>query len=576
MACQGDEEYLVNCSHRAWGSNNCGHSEDVIMSCSSKPSLDENNFAHTYIGLFIDETESDGTEGQVRLTGGMSEHNGTVGFVEIYHNGRWGSVCDDMFDSNAAQVVCRQLGHGYSALAVVLSSSSSSGLLTRQGIASRIWLDSVSCTGREVELSECGHDSWGVNDCSRSEDVAVSCVGNLANSLSRASTVELNRFFTVVERGDYVAVRNMLQNSSISPNVRGTECCANVDGATGYEGSTALICSSCSGDQRTGLILIANGADLEARDSETGGTALIWAARHGNLGLVNLLIKSGADVNAKTLSYNDSALMWAAYKGHLNIVRILVANGASLTDKQNGGQTAEMIARREDRSDVVEYLSLLSGNEDVEIESMTPDQKNEQLFLDIINNNGTGVKNIIASGGADVNARYSICCTYRNATALICASCQGSYEAVISLVQKGANLEDTDRDGGTALIWAARAGFNNIVRYLLKKGAMINTATNHLDTALTFAAYSGNYDVVRELVHHGADICQRQSGGNTPAELARNKHYISISDLLNEKDNCTSSTTRGTGSTTTQSTDVTATGFGYWLVTHSSYEYYYY
>lgn len=32
------------------------------------------------------------------------------GRVELYHGGRWGSVCGHSFDSKAAEVMCRMLG----------------------------------------------------------------------------------------------------------------------------------------------------------------------------------------------------------------------------------------------------------------------------------------------------------------------------------------------------------------------------------------------------------------------------------------------------------------------------------
>lgn len=54
-------------------------------------------------------SEACNEDGAVRLAGSLGV-NRTEGRLEICASGFWGTVCNDGFDTNAAKVVCRQLG----------------------------------------------------------------------------------------------------------------------------------------------------------------------------------------------------------------------------------------------------------------------------------------------------------------------------------------------------------------------------------------------------------------------------------------------------------------------------------
>ena len=38
-----------------------------------------------------------------------------------------------------------------------------------------IWLDNVSCTGRETNISECRHPGFGIQNCAHNKDAGVQC-----------------------------------------------------------------------------------------------------------------------------------------------------------------------------------------------------------------------------------------------------------------------------------------------------------------------------------------------------------------------------------------------------------------
>ncbi|XP_074536436.1 HHIP-like protein 1 [Halichoeres trimaculatus] len=105
--------------------------------------------------------------GSVRLvsTDGITDR----GRVEIFIHGEWGTVCDDLFNSKAGTVVCRQLGFK-TVLAVMKRAA-----LGEADRSVRILLDDVECEGEEGSLLECKRSKVGKHNCSHGEDVGVIC-----------------------------------------------------------------------------------------------------------------------------------------------------------------------------------------------------------------------------------------------------------------------------------------------------------------------------------------------------------------------------------------------------------------
>ena len=101
----------------------------------------------------------------VRLVNGKTKFDGRV---EVSYNGTWGRVCNDSWNREDAQVVCRMLGFPSGAAIAARTGDFGKG-------SGNIWLSRVHCTGNETSLESCRHSEWGNSSCELGEDAAVFC-----------------------------------------------------------------------------------------------------------------------------------------------------------------------------------------------------------------------------------------------------------------------------------------------------------------------------------------------------------------------------------------------------------------
>ena len=82
------------------------------------------------------------------------------------HNNEWGTVCDNSWSANDGIVACHQLALSY--VSVVTNAYYGQG-------EGQIWLERLSCTGSERQLTDCNHNGFGVHGCGHHEDAGVVC-----------------------------------------------------------------------------------------------------------------------------------------------------------------------------------------------------------------------------------------------------------------------------------------------------------------------------------------------------------------------------------------------------------------
>ena len=128
--------------------------------------------------LKSNEYPPDAENGELRLNDGPTDAEGRL---EVFHNGEWGTVCDDRLDNRrniAPQKACQFMGYATGQLIP-------RGTVSRAPDSQPIWLDDVRCfagsnhwTGAPAEkLHHCYHAGWGNNNCSHDENVHLSCTG---------------------------------------------------------------------------------------------------------------------------------------------------------------------------------------------------------------------------------------------------------------------------------------------------------------------------------------------------------------------------------------------------------------
>ncbi|XP_059742222.1 WC1 isolate DV10 isoform X1 [Bos taurus] len=150
LNCTGNESHLWRCPSRGWGQHDCRHKEDAGVICSE------------FVAFRM-----------------VSEDQQCAGWLEVFYNGTWGSVCRSPMEDITVSIICRQLGCGD-------SGSLNSSVALREGSRPH-WVDGIQCRKTDTSLWHCPSDFWNYNSCSPKEEAYISCAGRRPESCPTAA-----------------------------------------------------------------------------------------------------------------------------------------------------------------------------------------------------------------------------------------------------------------------------------------------------------------------------------------------------------------------------------------------------
>jgi ankyrin repeat protein len=339
--------------------------------------------------------------------------------------------------------------------------------------------------------------------------------------------------------------------------------------ATLPSGQTMIMTASLTGSVGAVRALVANGANVNARETAKGQTALMWAASEGHRDVVRMLLDSGADPSAHSMS-QSTPLFFAARVGGVETARLLLAAGADVNARAADGSTALLTAAFRGHIELAKVLLEAGADPNVAVNDSgytalhwaagkseshetvpyarsegewaaqvgIPAEKGQLDFMKalLVRGANPNTRATRAAEGRRDSAGFDPF-SERGATPFWLAARAGDAAAMRLLVEHGADPLLPASDGTTPLIAAAGGaslfgkilGSSTLVleasrveasKLALALGADVNQANAQGNTALHAAAFASLPTVATFLISQGARVNLRNHLGDTALKVA--------------------------------------------------------
>ena len=252
------------------------------------------------------------------------------------------------------------------------------------------------------------------------------------------------------------------------------------------EGQTALMSVARTGNLDAAKLLLDHGATVDAKEKWGGQTPLMWASARRHPEMMQLLVAKGADVNARSIDRD--------YQRHVT------AEGRPKS-LDSGGFTPLLYAARENCGGCVDVL--LRNHADIDL----PDPDGVSPLLVAIMNANWDLAKQLVDAGADVN-QWDMYGEMPLITAVDLRNRVDGGRASIDPLNSTRGLQMV-----TLLL---DHGADPNLQLLFKPANVRGGVYTRGATALIRAAFNGDAQVVKLLLQHGADATIMTADRQTP------------------------------------------------------------
>lgn len=117
-------------------------------------------------------------------------------------------------------------------------------------------------------------------------------------------------------------------------------------------------------------------------------------------------------------------------------------------------------------------------------------------------------------------------------TPLMEAASENDTDAISTLLDEGADINEADSEGSTALHWAVYSGYYDAAALLLENGADANTVDIYDATPLISAVFAEDVELVKLLLEYGADANYVDASGYTAYDYSLDYENAELQELL--------------------------------------------